>query len=127
MIAGRLNHQRVPHVRRHLHALVLERLTTPLDDVVDRAVVFERIASGQVVVVLVTKAPDDACALITLPGQRLEFHGYGDIRSREVVIERNRKSIVRRIRICLDEHLAVHRIVSSDDPDAWPAIPGQHE
>src|SRR5712691_7301462 len=62
--------QGVPRIACDFDRMVLKRPATAVDDVVDRAVVLQRVATSDVVVVRVAVAPHDSEALIDFAGER---------------------------------------------------------
>lgn len=70
VISAGFHLQGVPYVARDLDRMVLKRATTTVDDVVDRAVVLQRIATCDVVIVRIAVAPHDSEALIDNAGER---------------------------------------------------------
>src|SRR5437868_2376586 len=94
MVATRFEAERMPDVRGHLDVVVQKRLPSAVDHVVYRAIVFERIAARNVIVVRIAIPPDDPGPLIALPGDRLELNGQVDVLPGEVVVYGDRKPIV---------------------------------
>src|SRR4029453_702143 len=68
--------QRVPLVGRHLYTRALPLGSAPVDGVVNRDVVFERVGSGNVVIFRVFQAPHDTAGLVFFSRERLELHLY---------------------------------------------------
>src|SRR5258708_14875941 len=97
MVAPLLELQRVPRVRSHLDLMILKRPPAAVDHVVDRAVVFERVASRDVVVVGVAIAPHQTESLVDAPGQRPPADGESHAAQRLVLHHCPRQSIVRPI------------------------------
>src|SRR5437762_13126731 len=74
VIALKINAQRVPLAARDLdlHALLFCALA--LDRVIDAEVIFESVGAGDVVIVSILRAPDNAAGLVFLACDGLELH-----------------------------------------------------
>ncbi len=124
MVAPRLELQRVPRVRCHLDLMILKRPPAAVDHVVDRAVVFERVASRDVVVVGVAIAPHQTESLVDAAGQRPRADGESHVAQRLVLHDGQRESIVRLVRTRLQENMILPAPLRLNRPPALRAAAG---
>src|SRR5262245_8201 len=109
-----LDPQRVPLVRGDFHVRSLLLGTAPVDRVIDRDVVFQRVGTGDVVVVRILGAPDQSAGLIFLSGQGFELHLYEPVFHARVVLQAD--GIGRLSRLLQHVRLARRSVICDNRP-----------
>src|SRR5438552_18013883 len=121
-VARGLDPHRVPGVRRDLQVLVAELPPAAIDHVIDAAVVFQGIATGDVVIVGVPVAPHQAETLIHVAGERARADAQRHVLVRSVLEDGDGKAIVGRVGALLDEDVVLVRsLFGAHDPLALRA------
>src|SRR5262245_60884763 len=121
LFADVFDRERVPAARRDLDLFLGNELRPfPVDDVVEAIVVFQRVEAGDVIVVWVLVAPDEAAALILVSFHRLEVHAQLDILVVAVPHDAEVKERARSLRGLGEHQAALGRggVIGYDLPDA---------
>src|SRR5262249_3403199 len=109
----------------HLGVGAGELAAAAANDVVEAHIVFERVRSNDVVVVLVDHTNDDSSRLIDASSDGLESHRHNDVSRRYAVVNADGKARIGAIRAGLGQNLVRwHAIVLHHLPGDGSTAPG---